>query len=167
MTDLELWRRGWCLATALLVPLMVLLSPRWLQLDATGPAWSVLWLLPWALVDGPWSGALVGAGLALLLDALHPGAVSQVPALVLLGWWWGRLGRRSVVMERSLSLGLLALAGSLVLGVSVLAQLALTGAWPASALQVLWAQTLLTALLAPLVCSLWLLIWRQQLPGVR
>lgn len=167
MNGLELWRRGWCLATALLVPLLVLASPGWLQLDATGPAWAVLWLLPWALVDGPWSGALVGAGLALLLDALHPGAVSQLPALALLGWWWGRLGRRSVVMERSLSLGLLALVGSLVVGVSVLLQLALSGGWPASGLQVLWAQSLLTALLAPLVCSLWLLIWRQQLPGVR
>lgn len=167
MNEVELWRRGWCLATALLVPLMVLLSPRWLQLDATGPAWGVLWLLPWALVDGPWSGALVGAGLGLLLDALHLGGASQVPALALLGWWWGRLGRRSVVMERSLSLGLLALTGSLVLGISLLLQLALTSGWPASGLQVLWAQTLLTALLAPLVSSLWLLIWRQQLPGVR
>ena len=167
MTDLDLWRRGWCLATALLVPLLALVSPGWLQLDATGPAWAVLWLLPWSLVDGPWSGALVGAALALLLDSLHPGPVSQLPALALLGWWWGRLGRRSVVIERSVSLGLLALVGALVLGGSVLLQLWLRGEWPLSGLQVLAAQTLLTALLAPLVCSLWLLIWRQQLPGVR
>ncbi|MEB3235078.1 MAG: rod shape-determining protein MreD [Cyanobacteriota bacterium] len=167
MSEVELWRRGWCLATALVVPWLALASPAWLQLDATAPAWAVLWLLPWALIDGPWSGALVGAGLALLLDGLHPGGVSQLPALALLGWWWGRLGRRGAVMERSVSLGLLALAGSLALGASVLLQLWFRGEWPAAGLQVLWAQTLLTGLLAPLVSSLWLLLWRQQLPGVR
>lgn len=163
----DLWRRRWCLATGLLVPALVLGSPRWLQLDVVGPAWSVLWLLPWALADGPFSGALVGAALGLLLDGLHPGAVSQLPALALLGWWWGRLGRRDVVLERSVSLALLALAGSLLLGASLLLQMGVAGTWPASALQTLWAQTLITGLLAPPVCSLWLLLWRQQLPGVR
>jgi hypothetical protein len=61
----------------------------------------------------------------------------------------------------------LALAGSLVLGGSLLVQMLVVGTWPASAFQTLWAQTLITGLLAPLVCSLWLLLWRQQLPGVR
>ena len=163
----DLWRRGWCLATGLLVPALVLAAPRWLQLDAVGPAWAVLWLLPWALVDGPLSGALVGAALGLLLDGVHRGAVSEVPALVLLGWWWGRLGRRDVVLERSVSLALLALVGSLVLGSSVMLQLLVVGTWPTGAFQTLWAQALITGLLAPLVCSLWLLLWRQQLPGVR
>ena len=164
---LELWRRGWCLATALLVPLLLLVSPPWLQLDAVGPNWAVLWLLPWALMDGALSGGLVGAGLALLLDGLHPGPVTLVPGLALLGWWWGRLGRRSVVAERSVSLALLAVAGCLVQGVLLLLQLQWQGQLPASALQTLWAQTLITALLAPLVCSLELLVWRQQLPGGR
>jgi len=162
---LELWRRGWCLATALLVPLLLLLSPPWLQLDAVGPNWAVLWLLPWALVDGPLSGALVGAGLAVLLDGLHPGSVTLVPGLALLGWWWGRLGRRSLVGDRSISLALLALAGCLVQGGSLLLQQQLQGQLPASGLHTLWVQTLITAVLAPLVCSLALLFWRQQLPG--
>jgi len=167
MSAVDLWRRGWCLATALLVPVLSLASPPLLQLDAIGPAWAVLWLLPWALVDGPLSGALVGGGLGLLLDALHLGSVSMLPALLLLGWWWGRLGRRSMVIDRSLSLALLALLGSLVLGASVLLQLWLQGTLPASGLHTLVAQTLLTALVAPLVCSLWLLVWRQQLPRGR
>lgn len=167
MSAVELWRRRWCLATALLVPLFSLASPAMLQLDGVGPTWSVLWLLPWALVDGPLSGALVGGGLGLLLDGLHLGSVSLVPALLLLGWWWGRLGRRGEVIDRSLSLALLALLGSVVLGTSVLVQLWLRGSLPAAALHTLSAQALLTALLAPLVCSLWLLLWRQQLPGGR
>lgn len=164
---LDLWRRGWCLASALLVPLLLLSSPPWLQLDAVGPNWAVLWLLPWALADGAVSGALVGAALALLLDGLHPGSVTLVPGLALLGWWWGRLGRRSVVAERSVSLALLALAGCLVQGALVLLQLQLLGQLPEAGLHTLWAQTLITAVLAPLLCSLQLLLWRQQLPGVR
>ena len=69
--------------------------------------------------------------------------------------------------ERSASLALLSLTGCLVLGGSLLLQMLVAGTWPASAFQTLWAQTLITALLAPPVCSLWLLLWRQQLPGVR
>ena len=51
----------------------------------------MLWLLPWALVDGPVSGALAGVALGLVLDGLNLGGLSQVPALLLLvgggvGW---------------------------------------------------------------------------------
>ena len=69
----RLARHGWCVATALVVPWLVLAAPGPLKLAGIPPAWSVLWLLPWALADGPLSGALAGAGLGLLLDALHPG----------------------------------------------------------------------------------------------
>ena len=163
----ELWRRGWCLATGLLVPALVLASPGWLQLDGIGPNWAVLWLLPWALVDGPVSGALVGAGLGLLLDAIHAGGTTVIPALAVLGWWWGRLGRRSIVMQRSISLALLALVGSLFVGLTLLLQQLLLGQLAPAGWQMLLAQVLLSGLVAPLLCSLELLIWRQQLPGLR
>ena len=162
----ELWRRAWCLATGLLVPALVLASPAWLRLDGVGPDWAVLWLLPWALVDGPVSGALVGAGLGLLLDASRGGGITVIPALAVLGWWWGRLGRRSI-MQRSVSLALLALVGSLGVGLSLLLQQLLLGQLAPAGWQLLWAQVLLTGLVAPLLCSLELLLWRQQLPGVR
>ena len=107
-----LHRQGWCAATGLLVPLLTLAAPGFLRLDGVPPAWAVLWLLPWALVDGPVSGAGAGLALALVLDGLHLGPVTLVPALVVLGWWWGRLGRRGTRIERSFSLGLLALLGT-------------------------------------------------------
>lgn len=204
MSAVDLWRRGWCLATALLVPVLSLASPPLLQLDAIGPAWAVLWLLPWALVDGPLSGALVGGGLGLLLDALHLGSVSMLPALLLLGWWWGRMGRRAPPIQRSFSLGLLALLGTALLGLTLMLQwglldwigtreaiqlagpvagrkLADHGVNPAllvlpgwrwddlagAGLRVLLAQTLITALLAPMLCSLQLLLWRHLGSGWR
>ncbi|HBH73923.1 MAG TPA: rod shape-determining protein MreD, partial [Synechococcales bacterium UBA10510] len=46
-----LHRHSWCGATALMVPLLTLAAPQLLKLDGVAPAWAVLWLLPWALVD--------------------------------------------------------------------------------------------------------------------
>jgi hypothetical protein len=51
--------------------------------------------------------------------------------------------------------------GSLALGASLLLQFALAGQWPASGWHSLLAQSVITALLAPMVCSLLLLRWRQ------
>jgi hypothetical protein len=163
----SLVRQRWTLATALLVPLLVLAAPAPLQLAGVPPSWAVLWLLPWALVDGPLSGALAGLALALVLDGLHPGSLTQVPALLGLGWWWGRLGRKAPPIERSFSLGLLALIGAALLGGSLWLQQLWRGEVPVAALHTLLAQTLLTGLLAPLLCSLQLLLWRQVVPGLR
>lgn len=173
------------LASLLLPPLLTLAAPPWLSIVGVGPSWGVLWLLPWALVDGPLSGALGGLALGLLLDGLHPGAVSEWPVLVLLGWWWGQLGRRFPQFGRSFSLGLLAMLGALLLGLSLLLQFAFAHAagfdpglsitaggitprgWSPSVialagLQTLAAQSLITGLLAPVLCSLQLLFWRRQ-----
>jgi hypothetical protein len=99
----------------------------------------------------------------LVLDGLHLGLASEVPALMLLGWWWGRIGRRGVPIERSYNLGLLALLGALLLGGSVLVQLFWSGQLPlvAAGLHTLVAQSLITGLLAPVLCSLLLLRWRR------
>ena len=159
----RLARHGWCVATALVVPWLVLASPGPLKLAGVPPAWPVLWLLPWALVDGPASGAIAGLCLGLVLDCLHLGLASEVPVLMLLGWWWGRIGRRGVPIERSYNLGLLALLGALLLGGSVLLQLFWSGQLPlvAAGLHTLVAQSLITGLLAPVLCSLLLLRWRR------
>jgi rod shape-determining protein MreD len=158
-----LHRQRWCGATGLAVPLLTLASPVLLKLGGVPPSWAVLWLLPWALVDGPASGAIAGLALGLVLDGLHLGAASEVPALALLGWWWGRLGRRGVPIERSFSLGLLALLGTALLGTSLLLQQHGLGALPLPlvGLHTLVAQSLITALLAPVLCSLLLLRWRR------
>ena len=129
----------------------------------------MLWLLPWALVDGPVSGGIAGAALGLVLDGLSLGDSSQIPAFVLMGWWWGRLGRRGQPIQRSLNIGLLAWIGTLVLGLSLWLQLLIMGssdallqAW---ALHTTLAQALITGLLAPMVGSWQLLLWRRRAPA--
>ena len=122
---------------------------------------------------------------------LHGGA-SEMPGLMLLGWWWGRIGRLGAPVERSFSLGLLALLGTLALDVTLMLQWSLRsvlgpgshlpggaidpaplaepgwhlGDLAGAGLHVLLARTLLTALLAPVLCSLQLLLWRRQGGGI-
>ena len=165
----RLHRQPICVASALLVPILQMSSPSWINLDGVPPSWAILWLLPWSLVDGPLAGAIAGAAIGLVLDGLSLGDVSQVPALVLMGWWWGRLGRRGPPIQRSLNLGLLAWIGALVLGLSLWLQWlvlgssdGLTQSW---ALHTTLAQALITGLLAPLVGSWQLLLWRRRAPA--
>jgi len=185
-------RHPWYAASLLLVPVLTLAAPGWPRLAGVGPCWAILWLLPWALAEGRLSAILAGATLGLLLDSLHHGGVSEIPALMLLGWWWGRIGRLGAPVERSFSLGLLALLGTLGVDLSLMLQWALRSSLGAGStlsgggidpatlaqpgwhlddlagagLHVLLARTLLTALLAPVLCSLQLLLWRQQGGGV-
>ena len=178
-------RQPWLMLSMLVVPLLTLVSPAWLRIAGVPPAWAPLWLLPWALVDGQRSGILAGLCLGLMIDSLNPGPVSAIPALLLLGWWWGRLGYQGPPIERSFNLALLAMIGTLGLNLSLMAQwswrswfglrelqgapaasLALPG-WHCSDLalagvQVLLSQLLLTALLAPVFCSLLLLLFRRM-----
>ena len=62
-----LTRQRWCVVSGLLVPFLALASPGVLKLAGVPPSWAVIWLLPWALVDGPLSGAVAGLGLGLFL----------------------------------------------------------------------------------------------------
>ncbi len=165
----RLHRQPICVASAFLVPILQMAAPSWISLDGVPPSWAILWLLPWSLVDGPLAGAVSGAAIGLVLDGLSLGDVSQVPALVLMGWWWGRLGRRGPPIQRSLNLGLLAWIGTLILGLSVWLQWLVLGfsdgliqSW---ALHTTLAQALITGLLAPLVGSWQLLLWRRRSPA--
>jgi hypothetical protein len=91
--------------------------------------------------------------------------------LLLLGWWWGRLGRRAPPIQRSLNLGLLAWIGSVALGLSLILQILVLqggelGPWLAGwGLKTTWSQSLITALLAPMLVSIQLLIWRRRAPA--
>jgi hypothetical protein len=127
------------------------------------------------------------------MDSQTPGLVSWIPGLLLLARWWGPLRGRRPAIERPLSLGLLALGGTALLNLTLMVQWLAQGWRPPLAdgnspgpnpvllaqagwtwqdlttagMHLLFAQTLLTALLAPLVCSLLLLLWKRADPDWR
>ncbi len=164
----NLYKRPICLITGLLVPLITLASPNWLSLSGVAPNWSILWLLPWAMLNGPLSAAIAGLLLGLALDALNLGGASHAPVLFLLGLWWGNVAQRGPKVEGSLKLGLLAWIGSVFLGFSICIQIFLfnNGApfdgffvW---GLNTLLSKAIITGLLAPIVSSWLLLAWTRR-----
>ncbi len=158
------------LISGLSVPLLALSSPPWLSLQGVGPCWPIFWLLPFALEFGPKSGFIAGLCLGLILDGISLGGASQVPALIFLGIWWGRIGKKGLPINLSLNLGLFAWIGTIIFGLSIWIQFFLFqgnsfsiwfNAW---ALHTLFAQTTVTALMAPMICSWFLLTRKEKAP---
>ena len=144
---------------ALLVPFLTFCSPSWLSLVGIGPGWAELWLLPWALVEGPVAGAFSGLLLGLLLDSINLGAPTNIPALIILGYLWGRLGREDKFEEKFFSLGFLSWLGSFTSGLSIWAQeiffakgsyMPFFNIW---AFQTVLAGSIITGLISPILCS--------------
>ena len=161
-------RRKIFISCALLAPFLTLAAPSWFTIAGIGPNWVVLWLLPWALEDGPLSGAVAGLYLGLVLDGITLGEATHIPAFIALGFWWGRLGRRGPSIERSLNLGLLALLGSALVGLSLWVQIIVVQESITLTPLYIWgmntllAQAIITGLLAPIVCSWFLLLSRRK-----
>ena len=152
------------LGSGLIVLLLVSNPPAWLQINGIPPNWAVLWLLPWAVVQGPLAGAAAGLGLGLLLDAFQSSNISSALILTVLGFWWGLFLTSKRPIERSTTLGLLALIGCFLLNSSYALQLHWRGEWSRAAWHTTFGQTLLTGLLAPMLCSLLVLFWRRLSP---
>ncbi len=145
------------------IPFLTFISPPIFSISGIGPCWELLWLLPWALEEGPFSGAFGGFCLGLLLDAISLTGPTHLPPLIFLGFWWGRLGRKGLLIEKTFNLGFLAWIGAFLVGLNLWIQYLffLKGEAPFAfnswALHTLLAKTIMTGLLAPLVCS-WLLV---------
>ena len=150
----------------LLVPLLTFVGSPWINIYGIPPCWIVLWMLPWSLKEGENAAIIAGLAFGLLFDGLSISIGSQMPILILLGFWWGRLGRQGSEIKQSFVLGFLAWFGTLLFGFSNWIQTILFepselifNYW---GLQTLLAQSFVTGLLAPLVCSWLLLLWRPR-----
>ncbi len=150
-----------------LIPFFTLITPSFISIAGVVPRWAELWLLPWALEEGPFAGVFGGFCLGMILDAINLDGVTQVPALVILGYLWGRLGRKQEFSENNFSLGILAWLGSLLSCCFLWGQqlflvkgsaLTIFNAW---AFHTLFLGAIITALIAPLFCSCMLRIFFQ------
>lgn len=145
------------------VPFIYLISPGWLAIGGVGPNWALLWLLPWSIKKGPIQGLFAGICLGMILDGIFLSGITNIPSLMLIGFWWGRLGLKGPSINQSLNYGLLVFLGSFINGLFLWFQniISFNGnslfLFNANMFHTLLAQSLITALIAPMTCSLILL----------
>ncbi len=153
------------------IPFLYFISPAWIALSGVGPSWALLWLLPWSLEEGPWHGLFAGFCFALILDGLVLDGATHIPSFLLIGYWWGLIGLKGPLIEKSFNLGLLAFLGCLINGIFVWTQNIFLFGDPsivllnASMFHTLLAQSIITSLIAPMSCSWALLTFFRQSNG--
>ncbi len=141
-----------------LVPLLTFFSPSWFSIGGVSPRWGELWLLPWAIEEGPLRGLFAGFCIGILLDSINLGVSSQIPSLMLLGCFWGLVGSKRKYTDNIFQLGLLAWSGSISSGICLWFQelfLVKDGiGFHAWAFHTVIAGAILNGLIAPLFCSM-------------
>ena len=146
----------------LTIPLLIFWNPSWFSLMGYQANWSIFWLLPWALIHGPFKSMLMGFLLGFILDTINADPFTQIPGLMICGFWFGRVGSINQFDNRPLNFGLTAAIGSLICGVIYFCQMVVklllenSPFWLFSyGVQNIFAQVFLTGLLAPVFCN-WL-----------
>ena len=149
----------------LLIPLLTFWNPSWFSLMGSQAYWPIFWILPWALIHGPYKSIVVGFILGFLLDTINADYYTQIPGLMICGFWFGKVGNLNYVNNTPLQFGLLASIGSLICGLIYFFQIIInlllqnSNLWEFSyGVQIICAQVFLTGLLAPVFCK-WLYFW--------
>ena len=144
-----------------LIPLLFVWNPRIFSLLGVQPNWALLWLLPWAIIYGKYQGLFVGFLIGMILDSLSSDIYSQIPGLMICGFWFGKLGRSNTQSLSKWNYGLIASVGCLICGLIYYLQIILFKfpeqniAWMSVGIKNICSQLLVTGLIAPILCS-WL-----------
>ena len=115
------------------------------------PYWPIFWLLPWAVLKGPIHGLIIGFVVGTILDSVNNDIYTQVPGLLICGFWFGKLNG----LKHRYQYGLVASLGSLICGLIYFFQLMVNNyqknhEWLFSfGLKNIFGQILLTGLFAP------------------
>ena len=146
----------------LILPLLIHWNPSLFSLMGYQAYWPIFWLLPWALIHGPFKSMILGFILGFILDTINADFYTQIPGLMICGFWFGKVGRLNQFNNSTFQFGLLAALGTLMCGLIYFCQMAVkflldnSPLWLFSyAVQNICAQVLLTSLLAPVFCK-WL-----------
>ena len=152
----------------LLIPLLIFWNPSWLSLMGYQAYWPILWLLPWALIHGPFKSMLLGFLLGFILDTINADLYTQIPGLMICGFWFGKVGSLNRFNNSPIQFGITAAIGCLICDVIYFCQIVIKLLLENSPLwfflhgvQIIFAQVLLTSLLAPFFCK-WLYFFFQK-----
>ena len=135
-------------------------NPSWLSLMGYQAYWPIFWLLPWALIHGPFKSMLLGLLLGFILDIINADLYTQIPGLMICGFWFGRVGNLSQFNNTPYQFGLTSAIGSFICGIIYFCQMAFKFSleynplWLFSyGLQNIFTQVFLTGLFAPVFCK--------------
>ena len=149
------------------LPICAILSPDWLKINGISPCWPVIGLLPFSLSYGSRKSIIVAISLGILMDSLTTGGFSYIPSLLFLGLAWGQYGKRKKNINSLFNIGLLAIFGTAIVGLSIWIQKiilysVLRNNWFHSwSIYVLITEVIMTGLVAPIFSS-WLLLAHKK-----
>ena len=156
----KLLKKNISLISFIFVPVIFLWHPNWLGILGIQPYWPLFWLLPWSMLYGKNNGLITGLLLGLTLDSISVGnGFSQIPGLIICGFWFGRITISSNALVGHFKNGLICALGSLLCGILMLFQIFVKSSPDNSFLLIfpgirnILAQVFLTGIYAPLICS--------------
>ena len=142
------------------IPVLFLWHPNWLGLLGTQPYWPLFWLLPWSMINGPFYGLIFGLFLGLILDSITLDSnFTQIPGLILCGFWFGRIKIHSHSLVGHFRYGLICAFGSFLCGTLFFLQIWFKNFSGSNFLlfipsvQNILAEVFLTGFFAPFFCS--------------
>tara|TARA_Y100001968_G_C19085118_1_gene584897 strand:+ start:119 stop:616 length:498 start_codon:yes stop_codon:yes gene_type:complete len=148
--------------TIICFPALIIISPDWLRINSISPCWPVIVLLPFALSNSTWRSAIASILLGILTDSFTVSDTTYIPSLLFLSLVWSRYRLHNKKIELFFNLGLMAIFGTSVVGISLWAQkiifhTTLRNNWFHSwSFYVLICEIIITGLVAPFLSS-WLL----------
>jgi len=149
------------------VPIIFLWHPNWLGFLGVQPNWPLFWLLPWSMIKGSFNGMIFGLFLGLILDSLTlDNNFTQIPGLILCGFWFGRIKLNGDILVGHFRYGLICSFGSFLCGTLNCFQILLSNLSDGNALilipsvKSILAQVFLTGFFAPFFCSQLLRIFK-------
>ena len=157
------------LISFLVIPIVIFWNPSLFSLMGSQAYWPIFWILPWALINGPFKSLLLGFLLGFILDTINTDIYTQIPGLMLCGFWYGKVGSLNNFKNTSLQYGLAAAIGSLLCGVIYFSQMFIILVFKNSPLWILsygiqniFTQVFLTGLMAPVFCNGLYFLFRRK-----
>ena len=149
------------------LPSLILLSPDWLKINGISPCWPVIFLLPFSLKNSPWRSSIAAILLGIFFDSFNVSYGSYIPSLFFLSLVWSQYGLHNKKIELFLNVGLMAIFGTVVVGLSIWAQKIilysiLRNNWFHSwSIYVLISEVIITGLVAPFFSSWFLFTYKK------
>ncbi len=151
------------------IPIIFLWHPNWIGFLGIQPYWPLFWLLPWSMTHGSVNGLIFGFFLGLILDSVTlDDNFTQIPGLVLCGFWFGRIKINKNIFIGHFRYGLICSFGSFLCGSLYFFQILVKNLSLSTFLifipsfQNILAEVFLTGFFAPLICSQFLKIFKSS-----